>query len=153
MNKNIQAILEKIAKEQCSIHNLELWGMEFSFGKGKKGFLRIYVDKENGVNIEELAQLSRDLEVVLDIEDVIPGSYTLEVSSPGLDRKFFNPLQLQKFIGQQIKVKTKSPINKQKIFKGELVKAKDNLFTLQINQKNMDFDFFETEKVTLEPKF
>ncbi|SDN33951.1 ribosome maturation factor RimP [Desulfonauticus submarinus] len=153
MDKNLQQSLEDLIKEQCALHQLEYWGIEISFGRGKKGLLRIYIDKENGITIDELAKFSRELEVVLDIEDIIPGSYNLEVSSPGLNRKFFHPNQLKRFIGQSIKVKLKEPINKQKVFKGKLIKVEQNIFFLQTDKQEIKIDFFETEKVNLEYKF
>jgi len=150
--RDIQKQIEQIAKEQCVIHQLEFWGLETSLG-GKKGVVRLYVDKRGGVTIDQLAKLSRDLETVLDVEDVIPGSYILEVSSPGLERKFFEPGQLANFLGQEVDVKLKQTIDKVKRVKGVLVEVKGHIFSLQTAKDRLDIDFFTTEWVRLVAKF
>jgi len=145
--------LEEIIQQQCLINQVELWGLEISLPKGKKGIIRVYADKKEGINIDELAKLSRDIEVVLDIEEMIPNSYVLEVSSPGLNRKFFKPEQLTQYLGQEIKVKLKTPLNKRKVIKGNLKEVKENIFTIDTGKENIEIDFFETEKINLEYKF
>ena len=115
--------------------------------------VRLYVDKENGVSIDQLAKLSRDLETVLDVEEVVPGSYVLEVSSPGIERKFFKPEQLANFLGEEIDVKLKQTIDKVKRVKGRLVKVEGNIFSLQTAKDCLDIDFWATEWVRLRAKF
>ncbi len=84
---------------------------------------------------------------------MIPNSYVLEVSSPGLNRKFFKPEQLTQYLGQEIKVKLKTPLNKRKVIKGNLKEVKENIFTIDTGKENIEIDFFETEKINLEYKF
>jgi len=150
--QEIRKQIEQIAQEQCAIHQLEFWGLELSLG-GKRGLVRLYVDKENGVSIDQLAKLSRDLETVLDVEEVVPGSYVLEVSSPGIERKFFKPEQLANFLGEEIDVKLKQTIDKVKRVKGRLVKVEGNIFSLQTAKDCLDIDFWATEWVRLRAKF
>ncbi len=87
--EDIKEKLNKIVKDAVLSLGYDLWGMEFlgSFRGG--GILRVYIDSPSGISISDCTNVSRHLDVILDIEDPIPGSYTLEVSSPGLDRSFF----------------------------------------------------------------
>src|SRR5690242_15869315 len=71
------------------------------------GLLRVYVDREGGIDLDALTSLSEQLSDLLDLEDPIPGRYTLEVSSPGLERNLRTPAQYQRFVGSKVSVKTK----------------------------------------------
>jgi len=97
----------------------ELLGMEWH-GQGKHALLRLYIDHERGIGIEDCETVSRQLSAFLDVEDLIPGQYRLEVSSPGLDRPLFNLEQVARFIGEDVKLKCYSDINGQKKFVGRI---------------------------------
>ena len=100
---------------------LSLWDMEFQ-KHGPQWLLRIYIDREtNGVTLNDCEAVSRDLGAALDVEDIIPHAYTLEVSSPGLDRKLTKPRHFVRFAGSAVKVKTYRQINGQKVFHGKLI--------------------------------
>ncbi len=100
---------------------LSLWDMEFQ-KHGPKWLLRIYIDREeSGVTLNDCEAVSRDLGAVLDVEDIIPHAYTLEVSSPGLDRTLSKPEHFTRFSGSAIKVKTYQQIDGQKVFHGKLL--------------------------------
>ena len=86
----------------------------------RKALLRVYIDKEDGITIDDCEQVSRELEGVLDVEDPIPYSYVLEVSSPGLDRPLKTPRDFQRFSGNAVRVITHEPIEKQTFFIGML---------------------------------
>lgn len=143
----------KIIEKQCLINQVELWGVEINLAKGKKGIIRVYADQKQGIDIDTLAKLSRDIEVVLDIEDIIPSSYTLEVSSPGLNRTFFKPEQLKGYLGQEIKVKLKVPLNQQKVIRGTLIDVKEEIFYLDTGKDKLEINFYDTVKINLEYKF
>ncbi len=100
---------------------LSLWDMEFQ-KHGPKWLLRIYIDREaSGVTLNDCEAVSRDLGAVLDVEDIIPHAYTLEVSSPGLDRTLSKPEHFIRFSGNTVKIKTFQPFNGQKVFVGKLL--------------------------------
>ncbi len=100
---------------------LTLWDMEFQ-KQGPKWLLRIYIDREGtGVTLNDCEAVSRDFGAILDVEDVVPHSYTLEVSSPGLDRTLTKPEHFIRFSGSSVKVKTYQQINGQKVFHGKLL--------------------------------
>jgi ribosome maturation factor RimP len=132
---------------------LFLWEMDF--GKvGPKWLLRIYIDREAGVTLEDCETVSRDLSAVLDVEDFIPHEYTLEVSSPGLDRTLHTPEHFKRFIGSGVRVKTFLPINGEKVFHGELAGMKDSIVRLMLEGgKVMEIPLGDISKASLEVKF
>jgi ribosome maturation factor RimP len=100
---------------------LSFWDMEFQ-KHGPSWLLRIYIDREGtGVTLEDCEAVSRDLGAALDVEDIISHAYTLEVSSPGLDRRLSKPEHFARFAGRAVKVKTYQLINGQKVFQGRLL--------------------------------
>ena len=108
MDKNY--IKEILAKD---IHSLgcEIWGIEF-FGKQKNQTLRIYIDNKNGISIEDCEKVSKHVIKLLDVEGDFSNKYLLEVSSPGLERKFFSENQYQRYIDCDIKVRYLNDLNK-----------------------------------------
>src|SRR5579863_714739 len=90
-------------------------------GSGNARMLRIFIDKAGGVTHEDCATLSREVSTILDVEDAVPGgSYVLEVSSPGLDRKLNRPADFERFQGSRVKLTTKDPVNGNRHFEGRL---------------------------------
>lgn len=115
--EQIRGILDPILASR----GLSLWDMEFQ-KHGPSWLLRIYVDREGtGVTLDDCEAVSRDLGAALDVEDVIPHAYTLEVSSPGLDRRLSKPEHFARFTGSAVKIKTYQLINGQKVFEGRLL--------------------------------
>lgn len=99
---------------------LTLWELEFR-KEGPQWLLRIYIDREpGGVTLDDCETVSRDLGAVLDVEDVLRHAYTLEVSSPGLDRTLTRSDHYRKCIGRTVRVKTHQAIDGQKVFRGTL---------------------------------
>lgn len=101
---------------------LELWEVSFR-GEGGRSVLRVSVDREGGVDIDAIAEVSERLSRRLDLEDFGPRGYTLEVSSPGLERPLRTPRHFECSVGQQVKVKTMEPIDGSKVHEGALVSA------------------------------
>jgi ribosome maturation factor RimP len=100
---------------------LDLWDLEFQ-KQGPKWLLRVYIDREigGGVTLKDCETVSRDLSAALDVEDIIPHAYTLEVSSPGLDRTLAKPEHFVRFTGSAVRIKTYEPIDREKVFRGKL---------------------------------
>ncbi len=86
----------------------ELWGLELQSG-GKRKLLRIYIDKEDGIGVEDCERVSRQSSSILDVEDAINGEYVLEVSSPGMDRPLYELAHYEKFKGENITLKLRFP--------------------------------------------
>lgn len=100
----------------------ELWELEYAPGRGN-GCLRLYIDAEAGITLEDCERVSRAVSEVLDAEDPIPGHYALEVSSPGLDRPLRTAAQFRRFVGERVFVETLQPIDGRRRYLGPLVAA------------------------------
>jgi Uncharacterized protein conserved in bacteria len=100
-------------------NNIELVHVE-AVGSQKNPTVRVFIDKPGGVTIEDCADISRELSAALDAEDYIPQSYTLEVSSPGIERELYSLRDFEKFAGRSAKVRTHQPINGQRNFRGRI---------------------------------
>ncbi|MDH3259071.1 MAG: ribosome maturation factor RimP [Deltaproteobacteria bacterium] len=122
---DLAAITEKVREIIGPLINalgMELEDMELTKMKGK-ALLRVFIDKEGGVTIDDCEHASREIEAVLDVEDPIPCSYVLEVSSPGLDRPLKGPKDFKRFAGRHVRVITREPIGKQTFFIGKIAEA------------------------------
>src|SRR5947208_9517084 len=102
--------VRQIAERVAASNGLELLDVEFR-GGGKSRMLRVFIDKPGGVTHEDCANLSREVSTILDVEDAVPGgSYLLEVSSPGLDRKLVRPADYVRFAGSRVRIATRDPV-------------------------------------------
>ena len=113
--EQLQALLAPVVEAlgyQC-------WGIEF-ISQGRHSLLRVYIDHANGILVDDCEKVSRQLSGVLDVEDPISGEYTLEVSSPGMDRPLFTVEQYAAHVGAQVKVKLRSPYEGRRNFQGVL---------------------------------
>jgi ribosome maturation factor RimP len=112
----IQEIVDRVAVSS----GLEVVDVELR-GGGKARMLRIFIDKPGGVTHDDCSNFSREIGTIFDVEDAVPGgSYTLEVSSPGLDRKLTKPAEFERFSGSLVKLMTRNPINGNRHFEGRL---------------------------------
>ncbi|MFN2308114.1 MAG: ribosome maturation factor RimP [Gammaproteobacteria bacterium] len=112
---DLQALLEPAV----TALGCELVGVEYR-PSGKQGLLRVYIDRPEGITVEDCSAVSYQVSGLLDVEDPIPGHYTLEVSSPGLDRPLFQARDFERFAGQQVKLRLRFPLEGQRNFGGRL---------------------------------
>src|SRR5438270_6643599 len=125
--------VREIAERVAASSGLEVVEVELR-GGGKARMLRIVIDKPAGVTHEDCANLSREVGTILDVEDAVPGgSYTLEVSSPGLDRKLVRPVDYERFTGSRVKLTTYQPVNGNRHFEGRLESFRDGRLTLDLS--------------------
>jgi ribosome maturation factor RimP len=166
--------VREIAERVASSSGLEVVEIEF-LGGGKARMLRVFLDKPAagtdplaGVTHEDCANFSREFGTILDVEDVMPGSYTLEVSSPGLDRKLIKAADFTRFTGSRLKLSTRQPVgvNNNRHFEGRLESFKDGRLTLDLSvashksRKKMgaaagekiEIEFANVEKANLVPE-
>jgi ribosome maturation factor RimP len=130
----VREVVERVA----ATSRLEVVDVEMR-GTGANRMLRIFIDKPGGVTHEDCAQLSREVGTILDVEDLVPGgSYVLEVSSPGLDRKLSRPADYQRFVGSRVKLTTRDPVNGRRHFVGWLEKFQDGRLTLDLGQRRAE---------------
>lgn len=164
--------VREIADRVAATSGLEIVDVEF-LGGGKARMLRVFLDKSAagtdplaGVTHEDCAKFSREFGTILDVEDVMPGAYTLEVSSPGLDRKLVKAADFARFTGSRVKLTTRQPVNNNRHFEGRLEKLEDGRLTLDLSvashksRKKMgeaagqkiEIEFANVEKANLVPE-
>ena len=131
--------VREIADRVAASSGLEVLDIEF-LGGGKARMLRVFLDKPAagtdplaGVRHQDCASFSREFGTILDVEDVMPGSYTLEVSSPGLDRKLVKAADYTRFTGSRLKLTTRQPVNNNRHFEGRLESFQDGRLTLDLS--------------------
>src|SRR3984957_8553191 len=152
-----------IADRVAASSGLEVVEVELR-GGGKARMLRIGIDKPAGVTHEDCASLSREVGTIFDVEDAIAGAYTLEVSSPGLDRKLIRPADYERFTGSRIKLTTQQPVNGNCHFEGRLESFSQGRLTLDLNAarkkrrpeqasaEKLEIDLANVEKANLVPE-
>lgn len=127
--EKVREIVERVAHD----YGLEVVDVDFR-GGGKARMLRIVIDKPEGVTHEDCAHVSNEVGTILDVEDAVPGTaYTLEVSSPGLDRKLSKPAEFERFTGSLVKVSTHEAHDGTRHFEGRLEAFHDGKLTLDLN--------------------
>jgi ribosome maturation factor RimP len=119
----------------------------------KHGLLRIYIDSENGILVEDCSKVSHQVSGVLDVEDPIPGNYQLEISSPGDDRPFFKVSQFERYIGQTVLVNLFKPIENRRKIKGTIEKVADDVISLMEGGQIFDVPFSAMSKARLVPDY
>ena len=121
----------EIARRSCVREGIELWDLELA-GSGRNRVLRLYIDKPGGVTLDDCELISQQVGTVLDVEDVIPGdSYSLEVSSPGVDRKLRGPDDYVRFAGQKARLVLRQPLDNQRRWEGKLTGFESGHLTLE----------------------
>ena len=145
--------LEVVIKKVIDSFGYDLWGVEFFLNNKSGPLLRIYIEVEGGVDISHCEKVSRQLSAVLDVEKVIKGEYTLEVSSPGLDRPLFTENQLKKYIDKEVQVKLiKSQLNRRN-FCGIIKDIEDGNLEIMVDGKTKNLAIDNIEKAKLVPDF
>jgi ribosome maturation factor RimP len=134
----ITDVVSVLAKEHVEAEGCSLWDVEYIKEAGS-WYLRIYIDKEDGVSIEDCERISHRLNKVLDEADPVPDSYIFEVASAGADRELKRPSDFEQFIGHEVEVRTYRQIDGQKLFVGVLKEYSDG--NLVITSGDQDFFF------------
>lgn len=131
----------------------ELVGIEWSADNRQHKVLRIYIDVEDGISVDDCELVSGQISAVLDVEDPIPGAYLLEVSSPGLDRPLFNLEHFRRFVGQPVKVTLSRPLDGRRRFQGTIDTIEDERIHLATDQGNVEIPLEQIEKARLVPDY
>jgi len=130
----------------------ELLGCEM-LGGADQGTLRIYIDHEAGITVDDCQKVSRQVSSVFDVEDPIAGEYVLEVSSPGLNRPIFSPEQLARYCGCEVKLRAHRKIDGRKNFTGTLKTVSDDEVSLEIDSELVTLSLDDIDKANLVPEF
>lgn len=134
---NVTQLVQELVQPFLDEEAFELVDIEY-VKEGQNWFLRIYVDKENGIEIEDCGRISEYLSGKLDETDPIPDAYFLEVSSPGAERPLKKPSDFEKSIGQNVFLTTYEQIKGQKDFEGKLLAFNEEILTIQLGKKQVD---------------
>ena len=128
----------------------ELVELEFSAGRAH-ALLRLFIDREAGVTLDDCEQVSREISTLLDVEDPIPSAYTLEVSSPGFDRVLRTQAHFGRFVGARVHVELKEPRAGRRRYTGTLLTVDDGGIALEVDQEHVALAFKEIGKARLAP--
>ncbi|WP_057831748.1 ribosome maturation factor RimP [Colwellia sp. TT2012] len=128
-----------------------LLGIEF-ISAGNNSVLRLFIDHENGINVDDCAEVSRQAGALLDVEDPISSEYSLEVSSPGVDRPLFELAHFQAVIGETVNVKLSLPLNGRRKFKGPLVAVDKDTLIVEVDSIDYELVFKNVDKANLVAK-
>jgi len=159
--EHVRAVVERVTASS----GLELVELEFRGTGGKSRMLRLFIDKPGGVTHADCEAVSREVGTILDVEDAVPGgSYTLEVSSPGLDRKLSRAEDFARFAGSRVKLTTREAIEGNRFFEGRLESFQDGALVLalgpvkakrgkpELPTRHIEIAYSNVEKANLVPE-
>ena len=129
----------------------ELWGIEY-LSQGRHSVLRVYIEAENGIAVEDCAKVSEQVGSVLDVEDPIAGEYTLEVSSPGMDRLLFRLDQYPAYVGEVLELRLRVPFEGRRKFKGVLTGIEGDDVVIQVDDHEYLLPHSAVDKARIEPR-
>ncbi|HGW8789327.1 TPA: ribosome maturation factor RimP [Pseudomonas aeruginosa] len=146
--EQLQALLAPVVEAL----GYECWGVEF-ISQGRHSVLRVYIDRPEGILIDDCEAVSRQVSGILDVEDPISGEYTLEVSSPGMDRPLFTLEQFAKHAGEQVKIRLRSPYEGRRNYQGILrgVEEQDVVVLVDDHEHLLPID--SIDKANIIPRF
>jgi ribosome maturation factor RimP len=155
MERNVEQKIQALAAQAADECGHELVEVTL-LGRGRRILLRVFIDREGGVTLNDCEVFSRRLEALLDVEDPIAGSYTLEVSSPGLDRPLKNPNDFRRSVGKLVRIVTRENINNRSFFVGRLVGVNGDLLRLSVSSGGEEvvipFDIISNARLEIELK-
>jgi len=128
----------------------ELADLEVRLG-GKGGLIRVFIDKPEGIDLDDCEKVSLAVSALLDVEDPVPGNYNLEVSSPGLDRKLTKVEHFQRFAGETVKVQMRFPIEGRRRFRGILVSSDEENIVVQVDGESLSLPLKTIDTARLVP--
>jgi ribosome maturation factor RimP len=129
-----------------------LLGIEY-ISAGNNSILRLFIDHENGIDVDDCAEVSRQVGALLDVEDPISSEYNLEVSSPGVDRPLFEIAHFQAVVGEIVNIKLSIPLNGRRKFKGPLVAIENNNLIIEVDSIDYELPIGNVDKANLVAKF
>ena len=129
----------------------ELVAVELS--GGDTSIVRVYIDTPNGITVDDCTKASRQFSAILDVEDPISNKYTLEVSSPGMDRPLAKPVHFKAVVGQDVKVKMATLVNGRRRFTGELVEATEEFAVVEVDGEQSELPYSDMDRARLIPVY
>ena len=153
----VDPALRALVESGVNALGFDLVDVELAGGRNHQT-LRVYIDCHGGITVDDCADVSRHLSALFDVEDPIPGSYTLEVSSPGLDRPLVSPADFRKFRGEDVKIRMRDAIAGRRNFTGRLLDVTDDHIVVEVGpapggaMERFDLAFSNMERARLVPK-
>lgn len=123
------------------------------FPNPKHGVLRLYIDKEGGITVDDCSNVSHQISALIDVEDPVRGQFNLEISSPGMDRPLRRLKDFQRFQGSLVKLKTVMPLEGQRNFKGRLLEANEEVVVIETDTEELTIPMNAIEKARIVPEF
>lgn len=146
--EQLQALLAPVVEAL----GYECWGVEF-ISQGRHSVLRVYIDHPEGILIDDCEAVSRQVSGILDVEDPISGEYTLEVSSPGMDRPLFTLEQFAKHAGEQVKIRLRSPYEGRRNYQGILRGVEEQDVVVLVDDHEYLLPIDSIDKANIIPRF
>ncbi len=143
--------LHKLLEPGVAALGFDLVAAELT-GDGHRTILRVYIDVPGGVNVDDCEEVSHQVSAILDIEDPIPGKYTLEVSSPGLDRPLVKREDFERFAKEDVKIQTREPVLGRRNFTGRLQGIEGERIIVEVDKEMYELEFAGIERARLVPK-
>jgi ribosome maturation factor RimP len=151
--ESLKARVTLLAEQVACPMGMEIVLVEIK-GAGRRSVVRIFVDKTEGITLNDCERFSKRLSVLLDVEDWIDFSYVLEVSSPGLDRPMVREADYRRFCGRKAKVRTRLPVEGQKNFKGTILGAAEGRIALEVAAgKQIEIELSNVDRANLVAEF
>jgi ribosome maturation factor RimP len=146
--ERIREAAERVARSE----GMEVVDVEWKVGRQR--FLRVYIDKPEGISHRDCELVSQQLSVILDVEDLVPGPrYILEISSPGLDRKLTKPAEYERFVGRLARISTLEPVENSKFFEGRLAGYADGRVQIEVKGRVISLPLQSIRKASLVVEF
>jgi ribosome maturation factor RimP len=150
MSGNLRERLIALIDPLAGSLGYELVELEFASGRSH-GVLRIFIDRAEGIRVEDCERMSREVSALLDVEDPIPTAYTLEVSSPGFDRVLRTKPHFERFVGERVHVELKVPREGRRRYTGLLRQVADAGIEIEVDRQMVNVPFAEIGKARLAP--
>lgn len=147
-----QELLHHLIELVVETLGYQLWGVDY-LAQGKNSVVRVFIDTENGVNVDDCAKVSHQLSALFDVEDPIKTEYTLEVSSPGLDRPLYTKPQFEAYKGSRVKVRLKMPFDGRRKFTGVIQGLEDDEVVIRQDNEEFILPLELIERAVVEPTF
>tara|TARA_B110000014_G_scaffold53376_1_gene35905 strand:- start:11726 stop:12172 length:447 start_codon:yes stop_codon:yes gene_type:complete len=144
--------VEKLIEDDLERLGFRLWGLETS-GNGRSKTLRVFIDSTESINVEDCSLVSRHLSAMLDASELFESVYSLEISSPGIDRTLFRKDQFSLYLGSNLRIRYRDEDNKYKTQEGILEKVNEESIILVVKEDILEISFSEIEKANLKEIF
>lgn len=147
-----QRLLDEMIRPVVEGLGFEFWGMEY-ISQGKHSTLRVFIDSEDGITLENCELVSRQVSGVMDVEDPIAGEYALEVSSPGMDRPLYTLDQFERYAGHRVSLRLRMPFDGRRKFEGVLKGIEGNDVVMVVDDTEYLFPVDSIDKANVVPQF